>query len=261
MADAPAPAPLGALKSRISSPRAAPAPEPTRGSTKRFDHSLLSALVSRASDGWSVDYDEIARSPELPEYLENLGGADPDSLGRDEAAAFWINAYNACILELVVRWRPKRSINDIPGAFWGERFRIAGVALSADGIEHAKARKFGDALVHFGLNCASRGCPPLAVYSGAAVWQELEANGRRYLADESRGASLAGPRKIRLSQIFRWFGGDFAPITKPPSELGTLLALFRPKRLLPWTLPYLPEQLRGATEVGFLKYDWSLNSA
>ena len=261
MADASGPAPLGALKSRIKSPRAAPAPRPTPGASSRFDHSPLAALVARASDGWSVDYDEVARSSELPEYLEALGEANPDELGRDEAAAFWVNAYNACILELIARWRPERSINDIPGAFWNERFRIAGADLSADEIEHAKARKLGDALVHFGLNCASRGCPPLAVYSGGAVWEELAANGRRYLGDESRGAALDGPRRVRLSQIFRWFGGDFAPITKPPSELGTLLALLQPKRLLPWTRPHLPEHLRGATEVGFLKYDWSLNRA
>ncbi len=261
MADAPAPAPLGALRSRFASPRAAPPPRPAAGSSRRFDHEPLATLVARASDGWSVDYDEVAGSKELPAYLEMIAVADPDQLGRDEAAAFWINAYNACILELIVRWRPKRGINDIPGAFWAERFRVAGTELTADVIEHAKARKLGDPLVHFGLNCASRGCPPLAVYSGANVWPELASNGRKYLADESRGAALDGPRRVRLSRIFQWFGGDFAPITKPPSELGTLLALLRPQRLLPWTRQHLPEQLRGASEVGFLEYDWSLNRA
>lgn len=261
MADAPGPAPLGALRSRIVSPRAAPPPRPTPEASARVDHSPLADLVGRASDGWTVDYGQIAGSADLGDYLDVLANADPDALDRDEAVAFWINAYNASILSLVAARRPPRGINDIPGAFWGVRFRVGGSALTADAMEHAKARAFGDALVHFGLNCASRGCPPLAVYDGASVWDQLAANGRKYLADESRGAALEDATTVRLSRIFQWFAGDFAPVGSPPSELGTILGVLRPSRVLPFARQHLPDGLRAARDVKFLEYDWSLNRA
>ncbi len=153
---------------------------------------------------------------------------------------------------------PVRSVLEIDGAFTRVRFRVGRAELTLDEIEHGIARRFGDARVHFGLNCGAVGCPPLRAFAGPGLGGLLEENGRRYLADEQRGARADGERLL-LSRIFQWFAGDFAPVGSMPSALGSLLGVLRPARVLPAVRGLLPERLRGARRVGFLEYDWAVN--
>lgn len=244
--------------SRLRAPRrVAPPTIPKRGGAG-FDHSRLERLVAAASDGWRVDYGTVARSSDLAAYRRDLAAADPSSLARDEQLAFWINAYNASLLGLVAERTPVASVLDIDGAFARVRFRVGRAELTADEIEHGIVRRFGDARAHFGLNCASAGCPPLRAFAGAGLAAQLEENGRRYLADEQRGARSDGDR-VLLSRIFQWFAGDFAPVGTMPSALGALLGAARPARVLPAARRLLPERLRPARRVGFLDYDWAVN--
>jgi Protein of unknown function, DUF547 len=231
---------------------------PERGGAS-FDHSRLArGLAAATGDGWRIDYGAAARSSDLAAYRRDLAAADPSTLGRDEQLAFWINAYNASLLGLVAERMPVRSVLDIDGAFARVRFRVGRVELTADEIEHGIVRRFGDARAHFGLNCASVGCPPLRAYAGPDLGGQLEQNGRRYLADEQRGARADGDR-VLLSRILQWFSGDFAPVGTMPSALGMVLGAFRPARVLPAVRGLLPEPLRDARRVGFLDYDWAVN--
>jgi hypothetical protein len=113
--------------------------------------------------------------------------------------------------------------------------------------------------VHFALNCASVGCPPLRVYDGDSIDAGLDANGRRYLADPARGARAEGDRLL-LTRVTRWFAGDFAPLG-PSRTVAAWAALARPARVLPAVRPLLPGPLRGARAVGFLTWDHALNGA
>jgi Protein of unknown function, DUF547 len=247
-----------ALASRLRAPRRVRAPTMPKRGGAGFDHSRLGQALAATSDGWRVDYDMVARSSDLAAYRRDLAVADPSSLARDEQLAFWINAYNASILALVAERMPVRSVLDIDGAFARIRFRVGRAGLTADEIEHGIVRRFGDARAHFGLNCASVGCPPLRAFDGAGLVRQLEDNGRRYLADEQRGARADGDR-VLLSRVFQWFAGDFAPVGTMPSALGTLLGALRPARVLPAVRGLLPERLQSARRVGFLDYDWAVN--
>ena len=249
--------PAGA--SRLRAARRVPRPPapPRRGGA--FDHSRYArALTAAAPDGWRVDYGGAARSSDLAAYRRDLAAADPSSLARDEQLAFWINAYNASLLSLVAERMPVPSALDIDGAFSRVRFRIGRSALTADEIEHGIVRRFGDPRVHFGLNRAAVGSPPLWAFSGADLARELEENGRRFLADEQRGARADGER-VLVSRILRWFAGDFAPVGTMPSAMGTLLGVLRPARVLPGVRGLLPERLRDARRIGFLGYDSAVN--
>src|SRR5262245_59898063 len=181
--------PAARLASRLGTARGVPRPAgpPRRGAA--FDHSRYErALAAAAPEGWRVDYGAAARSSDLAAYRRDLAAADPASLPRDEQLAFWINAYNASLLSLVAERMPVPSALDIDGAFGRVRFRVGRAALTADEIEHGVVRRFGDPRVHFGLNRASVGSPPLVAYAGAGLGAALEENGRRFLADEQRGA-------------------------------------------------------------------------
>lgn len=248
-----------ALASRLRAPRRVPRPTIPRRGGASFDHGRYArGLAAATSDGWRVDYSAAARSSDLAAYRRELAAADPAGLARDEQLAFWINAYNASVLGLVAERMPVRSVLDIDGAFTRVRFRVGRAELTADEIEHGIVRRFGDARVHFGLNCASVGCPPLRALAGPDLAAQLEENGRRYLADEQRGARAEGDRLL-LSRILQWFSGDFAPVGTMPSALGMILGAVAPGRVLPAVRPLLPEHLRGARRVGFLDYDWAVN--
>ena len=225
-----------------------------------MDHRPWAELLADVSDGWSVDYRAVrADRGRLDRYLDTLGHANPDALAADEQLAFWINAYNALVFRLVVDNRPAVSVLEVPGAFTRRQFRIGGRGLTADQIEHGIVRRLGDHTVHFGLNCASVGCPPLAAYDGGGVRDQLAANGRRYLADPGRGARADGDR-LMLSMVFRWFAGDFAPLPGVPSSLSTVAGIVRPRRVLRAARAYLPTGLGDQRALGFIAWNWSVNA-
>ena len=93
---------------------------------------------------------------------------------RDQRMAFWINAYNALTLQAIVNHYPIRgggwfsrgpspSIRQIPGVWTTLKWPVAGKTVTLDDIEHKILRpQFAEPRIHFAINCASVGCPPLA---------------------------------------------------------------------------------------------------
>ena len=74
-----------------------------------------------------------------------------------------MNAYNAWILREALAKYPTKSVKDLLFTFFtGKRIKVAGQQTSFDKLEKETIRaKFGEARIHFALNCASRSCPPL----------------------------------------------------------------------------------------------------
>src|SRR5207249_4265078 len=97
--------------------------------------------------------------------------------------------------------------------------RAAGRTLTLDDIEHRILRpQFKEPRVHFAVNCASVGCPPLAAdpYRAATLDTQLDEAARRYLASE-RGLKVDGAT-LRVSKILEWYGEDFVPRFAPDAQ-------------------------------------------
>jgi hypothetical protein len=126
--------------------------------------------------------------------------------------------------------------------------RVVGRELSLDAIEHEIVRpRFGDPRVHFALNCAARGCPPLRAeaYTGERLQVQLDAATRAALndpqfVDASQCGSEAGV--LRLSRIFEWYADDFG-------ELRAFLDRYR------------AEPIAAECSIEYMDYDWALNAA
>lgn len=220
-------------------------------------------LTHYVKDGW-VDYAGLKAEghDELRGYLGRLGRVDPASLERPAAMAFWLNAYNAFTLQLILEHHGKiDSIKDIPSSkrWKAERWTIHGEEYSLDQIEHEILRPMGDARVHFGLNCASKSCPdlPSEAFVPSTLDAQLDAAARRFLADSFKGAKVetedgwfGKDYNLYLSKIFSWFDDDFE----------------RDGKLVDYVLPYLPDDAaayvrehRGDLDIEYFDYDWSLN--
>ena len=140
---------------------------PARGEMG-VDNSLYDRLLKQYVNQGMVDYRGIKNEEAiLDQYLKVLENTDPRKLSRSEQFAFYVNAYNAWTIKLILSAYPGlKSIKEL-GSFlstpWKKKIaRIDGEVLTLDAIEHEILRKqFKDPRVHFAVNCASQGCPPL----------------------------------------------------------------------------------------------------
>ncbi len=204
-------------------------------------------------EGW-VDYKGfIEDSALLNQYLDLLSSAHPNDKhwSKHEQLTYWINAYNAFTVRLIIRHYPVESIKKVTWTVpllnspWKINFiSIQGITYNLGNIEHDILRKkFAEPRIHFAINCASYSCPPLSnhAYTADSIDDQLQRAAIRFVNDPLRNRITTD--KVKVSSIFLWFRGDF---TKDGSLHDFLNQYSRTK-------------IRPDQHIGYLKYDWSLN--
>ena len=223
-------------------------------------HAGFDAVLRGAIHDGLVDYEVIrTRREALGAYTARLADPAHAALSGDAAMAFWLNAYNAWTLALVVDERPRESIRELDGGkVWTRRsFTVAGRSVTLDAMEHKILRPMGDARVHAVLNCASMGCPPMP--RTAAPAQGLDG----YLDEATRAWAKHNAWRVEgdtlyLSSVFDWFGEDFAskrarPVTGADDKQAAAVHFLRAYS------PALDKALRNVATVSWEPWDWALN--
>ncbi len=219
----------------------------------------LSQWVEPGADGINrVDYGRIGEADraELRGYIDALAALEISRYNRAEQQAYWINLYNALTVQLILDNPDVSSIRKIKdGLFsigpWGrDIIVIDGQTLTLNDIEHRILRPlYGDARIHFAVNCASLGCPNLQPVAWTADNLEtLYDAGARAFINHPRGVSVKGDR-LTLSSIFSWFDEDFGEGRR---EVLDWIAQFAE--------PELAQTLKGWTGRVRYDYDWDLNA-
>ncbi len=218
-------------------------------------HKLWNNLLSKyVSSSGLVDYKGFkADSVKLNEYLEVLSSNPPDNekWSKDERLAYWINAYNAFTVQLIVRNYPCNSIKDLGGKVykintpWDIKFiEIGGKKYDLNNIEHAMIRReFDESRIHFALNCASISCPPLRneAYTAEKLDAQLTSQTATFIANKEQ--NNLSSEKAQLSKIFSWYKGDF-------EKTGTWIDFVN---------RYSETKISEKTEIIFVDYNWGLN--
>ncbi|MEB2778580.1 DUF547 domain-containing protein [Algoriphagus sp. D3-2-R+10] len=214
---------------------------------------LLKANIS--ADG-TVNYKGfIKEKSKLETYLNSLSENAPDrkTWSKDEQLAYWINAYNAFTVKLIVDNYPVESIKDLGPSLkiplikdvWHYKFfKIGGQESSLDEIEHSILRKeFEEPRIHFAVNCASVSCPPLLneAFEAATIEAQLDKVATRFINDQSRNKISSDA--VQISSIFSWFKGDF-------TKNGSLIDFLN---------KYSKVKINSDAKVSHLDYDWNLN--
>ena len=220
-------------------------------------HQLWNELLkTHVKPNGLVDYKGFIREkPKLESYLKLLSENAPDrsKWSKNEQLAYWINVYNAYTVKLIVDFYPTKSIRDlgprlkiplIKDVWHYKFFKIAGVDMSLDEVEHSILRKeFEEPRIHFAINCASVSCPPLL--NEAFVASNLENQLMRvtttFVNDPSR--NKISSQSAQLSSIFSWFKGDF-------TKKGTLIEFLN---------RYSKVKISPNARISFLDYNWNLN--
>jgi hypothetical protein len=242
----------------------------------------MSRLKAQAisEDGFRVNYAALRESDAYVEYrrhfLPRLAGLEPSATGsREERIAFWINLYNALIIDAVISFGVQRSVTEgrlgLLTFFRRAAYNIGGHCISCDDIEHGILRanrgnlfmpgpQFAgddsrlawviepiDPRIHFALNCASRSCPPINVYDAANLDAQLALAARSFI---NQTTILQGDR-LMLSPILRWYAGDFG------GREGVLTFV---RNHLPDDPRRAWLQQQGASaKIAYTRYDWQLN--
>lgn len=212
-------------------------------------------LKEHVAQNGKVNYKGLLKdSSQLNAYLGQLRANPPqNNWSRNEQLAYWINAYNAFTLQLVMRNYPVKSIKDIGSRLqipfvntpWDIKFiQIGQKTYDLNNIEHDILRKkFNEPRIHFAIVCASVSCPKLLneAYVGARLDQQLTAQARSFINDGTRNKIT--PDNAQLSSIFNWFKGDF-------TKNNSLIAFIN---------QYASPKLQKNARISYLDYNWNLN--
>jgi len=233
-------------------------------SMDRIDHSAWDAILRKYVDtdgmvAYRALHGSSADVRALDGYLQTLSTASPRiRTSRDGQLAFWINAYNALTVRGILREYPTTSIRNHTAKVWGYniwkdlQLHVDGKPYSLEQIEHEILRKTGDPRIHFGIVCASIGCPRLLneAYVAGRVQKQLEANSRDFFSRSQNFRYDQRNGRFYLSSILSWFGEDFG--SNQAAQLRKIAA-------------WLPNEAarqaanQNAVSVSFLDYDWSLS--
>ena len=196
------------------------------------------------------------------------------SWSEDQKKAFWLNAYNALVLQTVVNHYPIRgtakaypanSVRQIPGAFEKTPHAVAGRQLTLDQIETSVLAEFDDPRVYLALGRGAVGSGRLRseAFSAKGIDGQLAQTKQQFAVTPrwSKVDALSG--KVSISPILSWrsaafieeYADDSFDLPKrEPVELAVI------GFLRPHLLPAEEEFIRKNTfQLTYEPFDWRLN--
>ncbi|AQG82558.1 DUF547 domain-containing protein [Spirosoma montaniterrae] len=221
------------------------------------DHGAYDQLLRKHVDAKGlVDYKGFKKDEKaFNQYLDMLSKNPPTaSWPKNEQMAYWINAYNAYTIRLILDHYPLKSIKDIGSSIkipfvttpWAKKFiKIGNETISLDNIEHGTLRKkFDDPRIHFALVCASISCPRLRneAFTADKLDKQLDDQGSDFLNNASK--NKIGKDAAQLSKYFDWYKGDW-------NDNG--------QSVVKWVNKYANTKISPSTKISFLDYNWNLN--
>lgn len=228
--------------------------------SKPISHQLWDDLLKKhVSAEGQVDYKGfISDSTKFNQYLSSLSKNHPNDVNwsQEEKLTYWINAYNAYTVKIIVDNYPVKSIKDIASGLsipfvnttWDIKFiNIEGQEYDLNNLEHGILRKdFEEPRIHFAINCASVSCPRLRneAYVPERINEQLNSAAHLFINNPTKNKIT--PQKVELSKIFSWFQGDF---TNSMGKAG----------ILAFVSQYTDVEIDVDASVSHLDYDWNLN--
>lgn len=230
---------------------------PFKKDSKPMNHKQWTILLEKYVDmDEMIDYQGFEKdSIALNTYINEIRDNPPDEnvWSTEEQIAYWINAYNAFTVKLILIHYPLKSIKDIGSAIqipfinspWDIKLiEINGEKLDLNNIEHSILRKkFHEPRIHFAINCASFSCPKLRreAYIAEKLNSQFDEQAIKFINDPERNDIT--DTHANISKIFQWFKGDF-------TKSGSLKEFIN---------RYSEIKIEGDVTISYLNYNWSLN--
>ena len=214
--------------------------------SKVIDHQKWHVLLQKhVSAKGNVNYPGFKKDVQaLQVYLDELSANVPQkSWSKNAVLAYWINAYNAFTVKLILDNYPVKSIKDIKDP-WGKKFFTLGTKkYSLEEIEHEILRKMDEPRIHFAINCASFSCPNLSneAFIDTKLEKQLDVAAKAFVNDKTK--NTIKKESVEISKIFDWFSGDF-------KSNGSIVDYLN---------QYSTIKISKKAKIKFKEYNWSLN--
>lgn len=218
---------------------------------KTLDSLLGSVLAEHVKDGY-VDYPAIARNARFAKYIDSLSTFDIGSLTDDkERLAFWINVYNALVIQNVIDGMSPNGPMDRM-RFFGRNLEVGGKGYDLKTIEGDILAEFEDPRVYFAIVPATSSAPKLraGAYVGEQVDQQLDEAARDFVNDKRRNRYSDALQAAKLSKVFEQHRKVFG---KKDKELLRYIAQFVNDERVAKKLK------RGTYDIKFMDYDATIN--
>ncbi len=205
----------------------------------------------------------------------NVPAATYEAWSSEHKIAFWINAYNAFVLQTVIdrypikgasKSYPPNSIRQVPGAFEQIKRRAAGRSVTLDEIEKTILPQFKDPRVYLALGRGAVGSGRLRseAYSGDRIRQQLDAIQEEFVSERTMARIDRAGGQVSVTPIMSWHDAEFIA-AYDKGATGPLAARSAIERALvafvsPWLLPLEKEFLqKNEFKVTYHPFDWRLN--
>ncbi len=213
-----------------------------------LSHDTWNQLTGKyISSAGKVNYSGIKGNQKLlNEYIQVLENNPPQSSwARGKTIAYWINAYNAYTIKLIVDNHPVNSITDLDGGNpWKvKRIKIGGKTYSLDQIEkEILIKQYKEPRVHFAVNCAAKSCPPILnkAWTASNLETNLERSTRNFINNTAFN-DVSNAKNIKLSKIFDWYAGDFGDV-------------------ISFVNKYASSPVKSNAKISYNEYNWGLNN-
>ncbi|HAW51287.1 MAG TPA: DUF547 domain-containing protein [Flavobacteriales bacterium] len=218
-----------------------------------ISHLEWTRLLQKHVDAYgNVNYKGLMEDRDkLDAYLNMLSENPAMSFWKvEEQEAFWINAYNAFTIKLILDHYPVKSIKDIEkdgkDAWHIPFIKLGDKLYTLDYIENTMLRgQFNDSRIHFAINCSARSCPPLRnkAFTAENINIELRLVSRAFINDSR--FNILSNRHVQISRIFEWYEADF--LKEEPT-----INIYLNKNT-----PHL--EIAKDASINYLNYNWDLN--
>ena len=213
----------------------------------------------------------------LDRYIASLNvtPAAYNAWSADEQMAFWINGYNAIVLQTVITHYPIRgkaagyppgSIRQIPGAFETARHRLAGRTLSLDDIEKTVLPAFKEPRLYLALGRGAVGSGRLRseAYTGARLKAQLAAVQSEFVNDQAMLKIDRLTGRMSVTPIISWREAEFVSAYDTGAQGPFAQRSPIERAVLNFVTPHLLRLERefvekNAFELRFHEFDWRLN--
>jgi hypothetical protein len=196
----------------------------------------------------------------------NVTAATYQGWSKDQQIAFWVNAYNAFVLETVINHYPMHgTIRQIPGAFDKTTWRAAGKTVTLDQIEKTWLHDFKDPRVYFALGRGAVGSGRLRseAYTAERLEKQLADIENEFVTNRYMYRVDKLTNTVSVTPIISWREADFIaaydkadPIFAQRSPIERAIITFIRPHLLP-----LEKELiqKNEFKIVFHEMDWRLN--
>ena len=213
----------------------------------------------------------------LDQYVAslNVSKATYDAWSPDEKMAFWLNGYNALVLQTVINHHPIRgkstmypasSIRQIPGAFERAKHRLAGQSLTLDEIEKTVLPEFKDPRLYLALGRGAVGSGRLRseAYIGQRLAAQLQAVQAEFVGDQAMMKIDRLSGQMSVTPVISWHEAEFVAAYDKGAEGPFAERSPIERAIIAFVMPNLLRLERefvekNAFRVVFHELDWRLN--